>query len=231
MASMKKGIALGLLLIAAGIAGYTIYSMPDTKGEVVKGVASAALQQGKKPLIVYFTYSENIGDTSGMDVDAVTSASLHGDKVIREGNMQIMVKEIKERTNADVYSIVVKRPYAPEFENKTDKAKEDIKQGKLMPLKGVLPDLSSYDVIYFGTPIWWYTLPAPVSTFLKQTDFSGKTIVPFGIHRGSGWNKNLETIQELQPKAKLADGFTIDARTPNEKTREQFRLFLSGLGI
>ena len=231
MSKTKIGMALGVLLIAVGIGSYMAYAIPDTEAQVVKGSGTVAVQQGKKPLIVYFTYSENIGDTSGMDVDAITSASLHGEKIIKEGNMQVMVKEIQQRTGADVYPIVVQEPYAPNFDDMTNKAKADIEQEKIMPLKGTLPDLSAYDVIYFGTPIWWYILSAPVSTFLKQTDFSGKTIVPFGIHRGSGWNKNLDTIQDLQPGAKMANGFTIDARTPNEETRTQFQNFLTDLGI
>lgn len=99
----------------------------------------------------------------------------------------------------------------------------------MVALRQPLPDFTKYDVIYFGTPIWWYTLPAPVSTFLKQVDMAGKTIVPFGIHRGSGFNKNLETIQELQPKAKLTDGFTVDARIDNQNVKQQFDAFLDKL--
>lgn len=225
----KLAAAIACLAVAGGIAGYYVFNMPDTEAQVVKSTAVTEVGSRSKSLIVYFTYSENIGDTSNMDVDAITSASLHGEKLVSEGNMQVMVKEIQKKTGADVFSIVAKETYAPNFDDMTNKAKADIEQNRQMELKGQLPDLSQYDVIYLGTPIWWYTLPAPVSSYLKQSDFTGKTIVPFGIHRGSGFNKNLETIQELQPGAKLTDGFTIDARTPNEETRKQFDEFLKGL--
>ena len=217
------------LIIAAGAAAYAGYFVPDTKAQVVQGSVSTEALQAKKALVVYFTYSENIGDTSNMDVDAVTSASLHGSTENKEGNMQVMAHEIQQRTGADVYSIVVQDPYDSFFDNMTNRAKQEIEQAKAVALRRPLPDFTKYDVIYFGTPIWWYTLPAPVSSFLKQVDMSGKTIVPFGIHRGSGFNKNLETIQELQPKTKLTDGFTVDARIGNQNVKQQFDAFLDKL--
>lgn len=230
MGSLAKKIAVALLsLCLAGGAGFYVYNMPDTEAQVVKGSAQTEVKKQSKSLIIYFTYSENMGDTSGMDVDAITSASLHGEKLVSEGNMQVMVKEIQKKTGADVFSIVAKEAYNPNFDDMTNKAKADIEENRQMELQGALPDLSHYDVIYFGTPIWWYTLPAPVSSYLRLADFAGKTVVPFGIHRGSGFNHNLETIQELQPKAKLTDGFTIDARTPNEETIRQFDEFLDSL--
>lgn len=230
MEGLGKKIAAALITLGvAGAIGFYVYNMPDTEAQVVRSNVQAAVKQQSKSLIIYFTYSENIGDTSGMDVDAITSASLHGEKLVAEGNMQVMVKEIQKKTGADVFSIVAREAYKPNFDDMINKARADIEENRQMELRGTLPDLSQYDVIYFGTPIWWYTLPAPVSSYLRLADFSGKTVVPFGIHRGSGFNNNLETIQELQPGAKLMDGFTIDARTPNEETIRQFDEFLTDL--
>lgn len=65
--------------------------------------------------------------------------------------------------------------------------------------------------------------------FLKKADLSGKTVVPFGIHRGSGFSDNLNHIQALQPGIKMTDGFTIDAKAPNETVRTQFAAFLAKL--
>lgn len=230
MGSLAKKVAVALISLGVvGGIGFYVYNMLDTEAQVVKSDVHTEVKQQSKSLIVYFTYSENMGDTSGMNVDAITSASFHGEKLVAEGNMQVMVKEIQKMTGADVFSIIAQEAYNPNFDEMTNKAKADIEDNRQMELQGTLPDLSQYDVIYFGTPIWWYTLPAPVSSYLRLADFAGKTVVPFGIHRGSGFNQNLETIQELQPKAMLTDGFTIDARTPNEETIRQFDEFLDGL--
>ena len=150
----KLAVAIAGLAIVGGIAGYYVFTMPDTEAQVVKSTAVAEVGSRSKALIVYFTYSENIGDTSNMEVDAITSASLHGEKLVSEGNMQVMVKEIQKKTGADVFSIVAKEAYAPNFDDMTNKAKADIEQNRQMELKGNLPDLSQYDVIYLGTPIW-----------------------------------------------------------------------------
>lgn len=229
MERKKKYLAAGLaLVLMAGGTFFAVRSKPRTQGTVVQQSA-VSVPKKQRALVVYFAYAENIGDTSGMSQDAVTSASLHKSTQNTQGNIQVMVSEIRKKTGADVYSIVLQDPYDPTFANMTDRAKEEIQSGKDLPLKNPLPDFSRYDVIYLGTPIWWYSLPAPVSSFLKQADLSGKTIVPFGIHRGSGFNKNLESIQQLQPKAKLTNGFTIDAETPNKEVQQQFDSFLDGL--
>lgn len=229
MERKKKYLAAGLaLILMAGGTFFAVRSKPRAQGTVVQQ-SGVSVPKNQKALVVYFTYAENIGDTSGMSQDAVTSASLHKSTQNTQGNIQVMVSEIRKKTGADVYSIVIQDPYDPIFANMHDRAKEEIQSGKNLALKNPLPDFSRYDVIYLGTPIWWYSLPAPVSSFLKQADLSGKTIVPFGIHRGSGFNKNLESIQQLQPKAKLTNGFTIDAETPNKEVQQQFDSFLDGL--
>ncbi len=222
---------LSVLALAAFISCgfYAAVLMGCASASVVKGDASSPIDMSKKALIVYFTYSENIGDTSKMSVDALTAASLHAPTENTIGNLKLMVNEIKDRTNADIYSITVANPYAPEFENMTDVAKIQIQKGEIITLKEELPDLKNYETIYFGSPIWWYTIPAPVATFLKKTDMSGKTVIPFGIHRGSGINAFLEALRELQPKAVLSDSFTVDAATPNAEVKAAFALFLDSI--
>ena len=221
---MRKVLAICFLCVmVAAIAGCSL--LADNGGTVAKGTAEAVPTE-KKPLVIYFAYSENMGDTSNMDVDAITSASLHEPTENKKGNMQVMVQEIRQRTGADVYHIVVQEPYDPVFETMRDRAVEEIEQETMVKLQNPHPDLSGYDTIYFGTPVWHYTLPPAVRTFLKENDLSGKTMIPFGIHRGSEFSTNLESIQELQPNVRMADGFTIDSRTANDEVKKQFGEFL-----
>jgi flavodoxin len=229
MNKKKAWLVAALLVLATGAGTAWHFLVPRRTADIVQGTASAATVQGKKSLIVYFTYSENMGDTSGMTADAITSASLHGEKVIAEGNMQVMVREIQKKTGADTYSIVAKTPYPAKFEDMTQLAKRDIQEDRVIPLKDPVPDLSGYDVIYFGSPIWWYNLPAPVRTFLREAKMGNKTVVPFGIHRGSGFSNNLSIIKQFQPGIQMTDGFTMDAKTPNQDVRRQFDAFLEKL--
>ena len=101
-------MVLCLFLLLAVLAG-----CGSTGSGTTSSSTALAEQTGKKPLVIYFTYSENIGNTSDMSVDAVTSASLHEPTENKEGNMQVMVKEIQEKTGADAFSILVQEPYDP----------------------------------------------------------------------------------------------------------------------
>ena len=62
-----------------------------------------------------------------------------------------------------------------------------------------------YDTILLGYPNWWGDMPQPLFTFLEEYDFSGKTIIPFNSHGGSGFSNTIEEIKEFQPDANISD--------------------------
>lgn len=215
------------LLLVAGL--YTFFVSGCASATVVKGDPSADDVGSSKSDVVYFTYAQNIGDISSMGVDALTAASLHMPTENTVDNTSLMVQEIKKRTSADEYPIVVKDPYDPEFDVMKDRARSEIEKYEKVTLKTAVPDLGSYDTIYIGSPIWWYTAPAPVRTFLESVNLKGKKIVPFGIHRGSGMKALIKVIRETQPDALIADGFTVSAEMINDKARSEFNTFLNSV--
>ena len=73
-------------------------------------------------------------------------------------------------------------------------------------------NVDSYDTIYIGYPMWWYTFPMIVYTFFDKYDFSGKTIIPFNTHMGSGNGGTYDTIRKLEPKAKVLTGLPVEMR-------------------
>lgn len=171
-------------------------------------------------------YSENMGDTSGMSVDAITSASV-GPTDNTEGNLQVMAQVIQENTGADVFHIVVSEPYDPEYDVMRERAIDEMDDNTLPALTDRVENIEQYDVIYLGTPVWGGALPQPVVTFLTENDLSGKTIIPFGIHLGSRFGRMLNQIEELCPEATLAEGFTISASTSNDDVRAEFGEWLA----
>ena len=191
-------------------------------------VFSANAEATGKSLIFYYDYSENI-DTTGLDVDAISQASMAGTRTRDNSNLLVMVDVLKERTNADAYSLRVADLYAPDFMDMMDPAREQKENNEMLAFQEELPDVSQYDVIYFGTPVWWYGAPQAILTVLQQADLSGKQIVFFGIHRGSGFGGIPEEILEYQPNATIVDRFTVECQTDNEKTRADFNAFLDGL--
>lgn len=194
----------------------------DTETGQAKGQTNA--------LVAYFAYSENMGDTSGMSVDAITSASV-GQTSNTEGNLQVIAQVIQENTGADVFHIVAASPYDPEYDVMHDRAIDEQSNNARPALEAKIENLDQYDVIYLGTPVWGGSLPAPVLTFLDENDLSGKTIIPFGIHLGSGFGRNLSQIEDKYPSATLLDGLTVNARTDNDDVRAQAGEWLESLEI
>lgn len=136
--------------------------------------------------IVYYDYSENMGDLGGMTVDAITSASLNATTTNTESNIQVMAKTISEVTGADVFPIHVEETHVPRYLDMVQGAGEDQKENRQFTVIDLPDNFDDYDTIYFGTPVWHAQLPQPVSSFLQQVDWSGKTVIVFGIHLGSG---------------------------------------------
>ena len=172
-------------------------------------------------LILYFDYSENMGDTSGMDVDAITSASLAGESQngVDKNNLLVIVDEIQAKTGADVFSVVATEPYDKDYDKMVMPAQDDINSDKHFEFEEDI-DLSDYDTIYLGMPVWWSRLPQPMKVFVEEHDFSGKTIIPFGIHRGSRFGQMLSQLEELTD-ADILEGYTVSATTSNDKVRRE----------
>lgn len=202
-------------------------------GAAGSGTSTAAASGTADALIIYFDYSENMSDTSSMDTDAITSASLAGEsyKGIKENDLLVMRDEIQKKTGADVYSVQVTDPYDPDYNKMVSVAQDDQNDDKEFHFKEALPDLSGYQTIYMGMPVWWGGLPQPMVSFLDQNDFSGKTIIPFGIHLGSRFGRMVDQIEEMEPNATVSeDGLTINSHTANDEVVSAVDEWLEKLG-
>jgi len=238
---MKKYLALLLLLAMIGTLAACGNSgtagQAESAGSVSKSASSDTetsqispsddetepVPSSGKTLVAYFAYSENIGDTSGMEVDAISSASLNRRTYNAEGNLQVMAQIIKEETEADVFHILVEQPYAPDYSTMLPTAIEQMENKDWPALQGAIENLADYDVIYLGSPVWNSGLPPAMQTFFAENDLSGKTIIPFGIHLGSGFGRMINEIKDLAPEATVQDGFTINASTSNDEVASEFR--------
>ena len=86
----------------------------------------------------------------------------------------------------------------------------EIRKDERPALKDTVEHMDEYDIVFVGYPNWNADLPMPLYTFLEEYDFSGKTIIPFNTHGGSGFSRTVQTISELQPNATVrSDGLSI----------------------
>ena len=191
-------------------------------------VSITASAEGKA-LIIYSDYSENI-NTEGLDVDAVSSASIaEGPGVRDRSNLLVMVDLLKERTGAEVYPLHIQEVYAPMFVDMVDKAQDDKNNNAQFTFTDELPDLTDADTIFFGSAIWWYGMPQPVINFFQRTDLSGKNLVYFSINRGSGNSSILGPLKDLQPDANVIADVSISAMQDNGSAAEKFSSWLDSM--
>ena len=183
-----------------------------------------------KALIVYFDYSENI-DTTELDVDAISSASIAEGPGVRErSNLLVMVDLLKERTGAEVYPLHSREVYAHMYMDMVDQAQSDKDDDAQFTFADDLPDLSDVDTIYFGSAIWWYDMPQPVINFFQRVDLAGKNLMYFSINRGSRNYGVLELLSQYQPEANVFAEVSISAMQDNASAADEFTAFLDSLG-
>lgn len=117
---------------------------------------------------------------------------------------------------ADLYEIKPQTPYSSADLNWMDKKSRSSVEMNDPSSRPALADtaagIEEYDVIFIGFPVWWYTAPAIIRTFLEAYDFSGKVIVPFATSGGSGLGKTSDTLQEIVPSATVTGGKLLNGR-------------------
>jgi len=125
------------------------------------------------------------------------------------GNTEVVAKMIREMTGGDLFHIEPVNAYPGDYSETTEVAKEELRTSARPKLIRELENFSSYDVIFLGYPNWWGTMPMPVYTFLEEYNFSGKTIVPFCTHEGSGLGRSVADIRKTCPKSTVMEGLAI----------------------
>lgn len=128
---------------------------------------------------------------------------------IKVGNTKIVADYISELTGADQYEIVTHKYDGMAYTPLIKLAQEEANRGELPPYEGQAPDLSQYDTVFIGGPVWWGTYPQVMFTLFKDIDLAGKTVIPFTTHEGSGLANCVSDVKKAFPKARVAAGWSI----------------------
>lgn len=142
---------------------------------------------------------------------------------IEVGNTKIVADYISEITGADQFEIVTHKYDGMAYTPLINLAQEEANNGELPPYEGEVPDLSQYDTVFIGGPIWWGTYPQVMFTFFKENDLNGKTLIPFSTHEGSGLASVVEDVKAAYPDANVTKGFAIyghEVRTGKAKVEK-----------
>lgn len=129
---------------------------------------------------------------------------------VTKSTAETLAKEI----GADLFEIEPKEAYTKadlDWTNSSSRSTVEMKNKSFRPemVKKTL-DLSEYDTIFVGFPIWWYVAPTIINTFGESYNFSGKTIVPFATSGGSGMGKTTEELIPSFKGAKVVEGKVVN---------------------
>ena len=143
---------------------------------------------------------------------------------IEVGNTKIVADYISEIMGADQFEIVTHKYDGMAYTPLIKLAQEEANNGELPEYEGDV-DLSQYDTVFIGGPVWWGTYPQVMFTFFKKhsSDLQGKTVIPFTTHEGSGLASCVDDVKAAFPGANVTKGFSIyghEVRTGKAKVEK-----------
>lgn len=125
------------------------------------------------------------------------------------GNTEAAAEMIQELTGGELFRLEPLVRYSDDYNTCITEAQDDQRRDARPELKEYPDSLEGYDTIFLGYPNYWGTMPMCVFTFLEHFDFSGKTILPFCTHEGSGMGRSEADIRRLCPGARVKKGLAI----------------------
>ncbi len=139
-------------------------------------------------------------------------------------------KTLAAAANADLFEIKPVTPYTNadlDWMDKNSRSTIEMNDPSARPeIAGKCADMSDYDVVFVGFPVWWYVEPRIIDTFLEAYDFSGKTVIPFATSGGSGLGKTAENFRKtLGKNVTVKDGKVLNRGEAEIKT------WLDSLGL
>lgn len=125
------------------------------------------------------------------------------------GNTETVANKIAVYLDADIFRIETVSDYPEDYTETTNVAMLELNANARPKLKSSIDNIGEYDMVFLGYPNWWGTMPMCVCTFLESYDFSGKTILPFCTHEGSGLGHSEKDIVKFCPDSDVKKGLAI----------------------
>lgn len=194
-----------LIIIILAIGGFYFYrshANNNSANNNVGGNTNVATEtknsKGKnkgKVLVVYFSRRKAVYNSPNL----------------KHGNTELIALDIQAKTKGDIYQIKPVKPYPNSYNATTKVAQNEQDRNARPAIKGKLPNVSRYNTVFIGAPVWWGEYPMIVRIFMdKEPALNGKTLIPFSTSEGSGLANFPETLRKQFPKSKIRTGFTVE---------------------
>ena len=186
-------VAVLAVVFATGCNGQNNNNAETRRGTSLQNEQTSNSGNMSKSIVIFFSHS---GDNYSVGV-------------IDTGNTKIVADYISEITGADQFEIVTHKYDGMAYTPLIELAKKEAAAGELPPYEGIAPDLSGYDTVFIGGPVWWGTYPQVMFTLFKDINLDGKTVIPFTTHEGSGLASCANDVRKAFPKATVTGEFSI----------------------
>jgi flavodoxin len=147
------------------------------------------IPMSKKILIVYFSHS---------------------------GNTREIANQIHSKVGGDIFEILTVQTYPQNYNAVVKQARKEQDSNYRPQLQSKVRNIESYDIVFVGYPNWWGTMPMALFTFFSEYKFSGKSIIPFCTHEGSGLGRSVADIKKLCPQSIILEGLAIRGSSVKE---------------
>lgn len=201
-------LAVGLTGIAGGLAGCTTEaSRPDSTGTDMSPEPEPATSPGSRVLLVYFSRAgENYfyGGRQNLEV----------------GNTEVLADMVTDRIACDTYTIEAADPYPAAYTPTVERNAREQQDNVRPAIANPLPDVSSYDIVILGSPVWNTRAPMIMSTFLDGVDLADKKVLPFVTYAVSGMSGIDDDYRDALPDSEVRDGFAVQGERVTESARD-----------
>ena len=135
-----------------------------------------------------------------------------------------VAERLAKATGGDLFEIKPEQPYTDadlDWRDKQSRSSVEMADKSSRPaIASKVEDMSKYDVVFVGFPIWWYREPSIIDTFMESYNFSSKTVVPFATSGGSGMGDSGKIMQSLAPQAKVLSGKRFSSSVSEEELKK-----------
>ena len=139
-----------------------------------------------------------------------------------------VAKQLAEMTGGDLHKIQPEQPYTDadlDWRDKQSRSSVEMQDKNSRPaITNKLTNMQDYDVVYVGFPIWWYTCPTIINTFMEAYDFKGKTVIPFATSGGNNIKKACEDLKATYPDVNWKEGKLL-----NRASKQELETWVKGL--
>ena len=189
------------------LAALVLFTATGCNGQNKQEVKQTKTTKSMNAIVIFFSHAGDNYSVGNIEV----------------GNTKIVADYISELTGADQFEVVTHKYDGMAYTPLIKLAQEEANRGELPPYEGQAPDLSRYDTVFIGGPVWWGTYPQVMFTLFKDINLDGKIVIPFTTHEGSGLASCVSDVKKAFPGANVTKGFSIyghEVRTEKAKVEK-----------